>query len=93
VTSHLIRWGGLAGLVAGVMFVLAAILILVAPPQRVFTSFSNYLIEVILVLAFALTLPVAPWSAGFYVLPPTPGSRPRMCHVSIEEVCGQPRSR
>jgi hypothetical protein len=56
VASHPIRWGGLAGLVAAVMFALAGILVLVAPPQRVFTSFSDYLIEVILVLAFALTL-------------------------------------
>jgi hypothetical protein len=56
VTSHLIRWGGWAGVLAAVMFVLAGILILVAPPQRVFNSFSDYLIEVILVLAFALTL-------------------------------------
>ena len=55
--SHLIRWGGLAGLVAGVMFVLAGILILITPPQgAVFNSFGDYLSEVILVVAFALTL-------------------------------------
>src|ERR687893_1557089 len=55
--SHLIRWGGLAGLVAGVMFVLAGILFFIAPPQgAVFNSFSDYLSEVILVVAFALTL-------------------------------------
>jgi hypothetical protein len=55
--SHLIRWGGLAGLLAGVMFVLAGILILIAPPQgAVFNSFGDYLSEVILVVAFALTL-------------------------------------
>jgi hypothetical protein len=42
--------------VAAVLFVLAGILVLVAPHQRVFTSFSDYLIEVILVLAFASTL-------------------------------------
>jgi hypothetical protein len=54
---HLIRWGGLAGLVAGVMFVLAGIFILIAPPQGgVFNSFGDYLSEVILVVAFALTL-------------------------------------
>src|SRR3712207_4999238 len=55
--SHLIRWGGLAGLVAGVMFVLAGILILISPPQGAgFNSFGDYLSEVILVVAFALTL-------------------------------------
>src|ERR671917_877302 len=57
IASHLIRWGGLAVLVAGVLFVLGGILILIAPPQRaVFNSFSDYLSEVILVVAFALTL-------------------------------------
>lgn len=35
---------------------LAGILILIAPPQRVFSSFSDYLIEIILVVAFAGTL-------------------------------------
>ena len=44
-------------MVAAVLFVLAGILnLLIAPPQRVFNSFSDYLIEVILVVAFALTL-------------------------------------
>jgi len=56
VASHLIRWGGWTGVVAAVMFVLAGILILIAPPQRVFNSFSDYLIEVSLAVAFALTL-------------------------------------
>ena len=56
--SHLIRWGGLASMVATVLFVLAGILlILIAPPQgAVFNSFGDYLSEVILVVAFALTL-------------------------------------
>ena len=54
--SHLIRWGGWAGVVAAVMFVLAGILILITPPHRVFNSFSDYLIAVILAVAFALTL-------------------------------------
>jgi len=67
VTSPLIRWGGWAGVVAAVMFVLAGILVLVAPSQRgVFTSFSDYLIEVILVLAFTLTLVAI---AGLHALP------------------------
>jgi Co/Zn/Cd efflux system component len=56
-SSDLVRWGGLAGVVAGVMFVLAGILILIAPPQRAsFNSFRDYLIEIILVVAFAGTL-------------------------------------
>jgi hypothetical protein len=57
VASQLIRWGGVAGLVAGGMFVLAGILILTASPQGAgFDSFSGYSIEVILVVAFVLTL-------------------------------------
>ena len=44
-------------MVAAVLFVLAGILILIAPPQEaVFNSFGDYLSEVILVVAFALTL-------------------------------------
>jgi len=35
---------------------LAGILVLIAPPQRAFNSFGDHLIEVILVVAFALTL-------------------------------------
>jgi hypothetical protein len=53
----IVRWGGWAGVVAAVLFVLASILILIAPPQRGSpNSFSDYLSEVILVVAFALTL-------------------------------------
>ena len=53
----IVRWGGWAGVVAAVLFVLASILILIAPPQRgSLNSFSDYLSEVILVVAFALTL-------------------------------------
>jgi hypothetical protein len=55
-SSDLVRWGGGAGVATAVMFVLAGILILIAPPQRVFNSFGDYLVEVILVVAFALTL-------------------------------------
>ena len=54
--SPLIRWGGGAGVVTGVMFVLAGILVLFEPPQGGFNSFSDYLIAVILAVAFALTL-------------------------------------
>jgi hypothetical protein len=58
-SSNLVRWGGLAGVLAGVMFVLAGILNLIASQQRVsFNSFSDYLSEIILVVAFAVTLVV-----------------------------------
>ena len=44
-------------MVAAVLFVLEGILLLIAPPQEaVFNSFGDYLSEVILVVAFALTL-------------------------------------
>jgi hypothetical protein len=56
VTSEMVRWGGLAGVAAGLLFVMSGILTLIAPPQRVFSSFSYYLIEVVIVLAFTLTL-------------------------------------
>jgi hypothetical protein len=56
VLSDLSKWGGLAGVVAGVLFALTGVFILIAPPQRVFSSFSDYLIEIILFLAFAGTL-------------------------------------
>jgi hypothetical protein len=59
------RWGGWVGLVAGVMFLLAGILILMAPPQTLFNSFSDYVIEVILVGAFGLTLVTV---VGLYTL-------------------------
>src|SRR5215210_1974 len=62
----IVRWGAWAGVVAAVLFVLAGILlILIAPPQRVFNSFSDYLSEVILVVAFGLTLVVI---AGLHAL-------------------------
>jgi hypothetical protein len=54
--SNLVRWGGLAGVAAGVMYALTAILSLLAPQGRVFDSFSDYLIEVIFVVALAGTL-------------------------------------
>jgi drug/metabolite transporter (DMT)-like permease len=59
------RWGGWVGLVAGVMYLLAGILILMAPPQTLFNSFSDYLSEVILVRAFGLTLVTV---VGLYTL-------------------------
>jgi len=51
-SSDLIRWGGLAG----VMYVLADILGDLAPQQRVFDTFSDYLQEVIFAVAVAGTL-------------------------------------
>ena len=54
--SGIVRWGGWAGVVAAVMYVLAGILILIAPLQRVFGSISEHLIEIILVVALAVTL-------------------------------------
>src|ERR687889_423984 len=52
----IVRWGGWAGVVAALTYVLADILILSAPLQRVLGSVSEHSIEVILVVAFALTL-------------------------------------
>ena len=52
--SNIVRWGGWAGVVAALMFVLAGVLILLlAPPTGAFDSPSDYLIEVLLVAAFA----------------------------------------
>src|SRR5919112_788788 len=52
----IVRWGGWAGVVAAIMYVLAGILILISPLQRAFGSINEHLIEVILVVAFAVTL-------------------------------------
>jgi len=55
-SPDVVRWGGLAGVAAGLSFVMSGILALIAPPQRALGSFSDYLIEIVIVLAFALTL-------------------------------------
>jgi hypothetical protein len=58
-SSEMVRWGGLAGVVAGVMFLLSGILtFIVAPPpsQGALGSSGAYLLEVVIVVAFALTL-------------------------------------
>jgi hypothetical protein len=55
-TTNMVRWGGLAGVAAGVMFVLSGILTLIAPPQKELGSFGGYLIEVVIVVAFALAM-------------------------------------
>jgi hypothetical protein len=54
--SNMVRWGGLAGVASGVMFVLSGILTLIAPPQSELGSFGGYLIEVVIVVAFALVM-------------------------------------
>ena len=55
-SSGIVRWGGWAGVVAPLTYVAAGTLILIAPLQRVLGSVSEHSIEVILVVAFALTL-------------------------------------
>ena len=54
--SGIVRWGGWAGVVAALTYVAAGTLILISPLQRVLGSVSEHSIEVILVVAFALTL-------------------------------------
>ena len=61
----IVRRGGWAGVAAAVMYVLAGFLILAAPPQGVFSSFSDYLSEISLIMAFAVTLVVI---AGLHAL-------------------------
>jgi hypothetical protein len=58
-SSEMVRWGGLAGVAAGAMFVLSGILTFIVaspPPQGALGSFGAYLLEVVIVAAFALTL-------------------------------------
>ena len=56
-SSGIVRWGGWAGVVAAVMWVLSAILIFLATPQRVsFNSFSDYLLQIILLVAYLGTM-------------------------------------
>jgi hypothetical protein len=52
----MVRWGGLAGLAAGVVFLLSGILTFIASAQGVPSSFSDYLLEIVVVAAFVLTL-------------------------------------
>jgi len=52
VSLTLVRWGGLAGMVAGVLYTLIGI---IGPQSPVFPSFSDYLIEV-LAVALLFTL-------------------------------------
>ena len=58
-SQDMARWGGLAGVAAGVMFVLSGTLyFIVAPPlpTRALGSFGDYLYEVVVAVAFALAL-------------------------------------
>ena len=53
----IVRWGGWAGVVAALTYVLAGILVLISPLKRVSGSVvSEHSIEIILVVAFAVTL-------------------------------------
>jgi hypothetical protein len=51
VSSNFIRWGGLGGLVAGVMYVAITTTNLIAPQRAEFISFSDYLIQIMLIIA------------------------------------------
>ena len=56
-SSNVVRRGGLAGVVAAMMWVLTAILNILATPQRVsFDSFGDYLPQIVLLVAFAGTM-------------------------------------
>jgi uncharacterized membrane protein (DUF2068 family) len=54
--SKLVRWGGLAALLAAAMYVGTGIVSLFATQGPVFISFSDYLIEVMFVIALLGTL-------------------------------------
>jgi len=55
-SSNVVRWGGVAGLLATAMWVLSFILIQLTSLPSVFESFSDYLIEVVLLVAYAGTM-------------------------------------
>ena len=57
ISSGIVRWGGWGGVVAGVMWVLSAIVVFLATPQRVsFNSFSDYLLQIIVLVAYVGTM-------------------------------------
>ena len=64
-SSNLLRWGGLAALIGGGLYVLTGIMSLFAPQEEVFDSFTDYFIEVLFVLALVGTLMAI---AGVHVL-------------------------
>jgi hypothetical protein len=53
VSSSMIRWSGLAGVFAALMFVVSFITNQLAPVQRVYDSTSDYLHQVIVLMAYA----------------------------------------
>jgi hypothetical protein len=55
-SSRMVRLGGLAGLAAAVAFLVSGILTFIAPPQGGPSSFSDYLLEILVVAAFVLAL-------------------------------------
>jgi hypothetical protein len=55
-SSSMVRWGGVAGVASGVMFVMSGILTLIAPPQGAPSSLGDYLLSAALIVAFALAL-------------------------------------
>src|SRR5215203_794049 len=55
-SSNVVRWGGVAGVVAAGLGVLSFILIQLTSLPRVFESFSDYLIEVVLLVGYAGTM-------------------------------------
>ena len=55
-SSSMVRWGGVAGVASGVIFVVSGILTLIAPPQGAPSSLGDYLLSAALIVAFALAL-------------------------------------
>jgi hypothetical protein len=55
-SSKVVRWGGMAGAVAAAMWLLSFILIQLTSLPKVFESFSDYLIEVVLLVGYAGTM-------------------------------------
>jgi uncharacterized membrane protein len=64
-SSKLIRWSGLASLMAGALWVVGGIMLLVISQRSPFASFSDYLIEVLTLLGLLGTLAGI---AGLHVL-------------------------
>jgi hypothetical protein len=50
-SSNLVRWGGIGALVAGAMYIVQGIVVMLAPLKPVFTSFSDYLNALTFVIA------------------------------------------
>jgi hypothetical protein len=55
-SSDFIKWGGLAGVVAGVTYLLSGIINLFASQSPVFVSFSDYLIDILYGVGLLSTL-------------------------------------